>query len=146
MARQIEEYTGLQNQFKSIVKVPWYSVYALQKSMNDERHAIDEELELREEKAVDTHRSIIEKQASRNQAVEKPAQERLEELGRGIALTRCLLSPIAKIPVDVLTLVFQEFVSMGHSAWILVQVCEYWRATALSTASLWGQDMYHGLP
>ncbi|KAG8807812.1 hypothetical protein FRC17_004257 [Serendipita sp. 399] len=149
VAKQIAEYSELRTHLNEIKRASQESVRALENSMNDELRTIDKELkamELKRKRAEDNHQSLIEAQRNRNLAIEEPLQERLNQLGRSIALNRYLLVPVARIPVDVLSLIFQEYVSMECSAWILVLVCEHWKATALSTASLWGQICISVLP
>ncbi|PVF97886.1 hypothetical protein CPB86DRAFT_400980 [Serendipita vermifera] len=48
-------------------------------------------------------------------------------------------SPIGKLPNEILILIFQFYVEMNHSVYVLTQVSERWKQIALRTVSLWSR-------
>jgi hypothetical protein len=45
--------------------------------------------------------------------------------------------PMERIPIEILTLIFEECVIMDMSPWNLTKVCRAWKQVALSTPTLW---------
>ncbi|KAF8178095.1 hypothetical protein K438DRAFT_1978062 [Mycena galopus ATCC 62051] len=74
-------------------------------------------------------------------------QIRVRELSQNLHMKRCLLSPIRRLPPELLQMVFlfaipnrQWFLTVTQSAMDalrLAQVCSYWRTVALDTSKLW---------
>ncbi|KAK7019545.1 hypothetical protein R3P38DRAFT_2713639 [Favolaschia claudopus] len=72
-----------------------------------------------------------------------------EELhaSRHIKLCQFALAPIRRIPPEVLSQIFLEFVALlehenqitniRNGVWLLTHICSYWRAVALSTPAIW---------
>ncbi|PVF95732.1 hypothetical protein CPB86DRAFT_827712 [Serendipita vermifera] len=46
-------------------------------------------------------------------------------------------SPIERLPTEILGLVFEDYVDNDLSAWILTEVCPYWKQVAHSIPTLW---------
>jgi hypothetical protein len=87
-------------------------------------------------------------------------RERWEAQKREVDEHKALLSPIKRIPVDILTSIFlavlenhgrRQIISADHSAVVISHVCQHWRTVSLSTKLLWCNliidiPSYHGLP
>ncbi|PVF95730.1 hypothetical protein CPB86DRAFT_875471 [Serendipita vermifera] len=66
------------------------------------------------------------------------AKKQILFLKRNNAIPQSFSSPIAIVPNEILSHIFQEYVSLGHSAWLLTNVSERWKQVAIRTPLLWG--------
>ncbi|KAG8843432.1 hypothetical protein FRB91_003365 [Serendipita sp. 411] len=64
----------------------------------------------------------------------KKGMERLKRLNR---LQRSLTAPVTKLPVELLGYIFDFYVEMQETPWLLVLVSPLWRRIALSMSRLW---------
>ncbi|PVF92118.1 hypothetical protein CPB86DRAFT_791489, partial [Serendipita vermifera] len=80
---------------------------------------------------------LVETRQSMSRYEADPIAERIKSLKRRNELHRAFAAPIAKLPNEVLGLIFEEFVDMDLCIWPLTKVSERWRRIAFSTFSIW---------
>ncbi|PVF95744.1 hypothetical protein CPB86DRAFT_563116 [Serendipita vermifera] len=68
---------------------------------------------------------------------QEPVQQKLLTLRRANQLSRATVASVRKIPNEVLSLIFQNYVDMDFSVWDLVDVCEQWKHVAFALPHLW---------
>jgi hypothetical protein len=69
----------------------------------------------------------------------KPINDGIANLRRQNDLILASVSPIGKLPNEILGLIFQAYVDMNYSVYILMQVSERWKHIASRTYSLWAK-------
>ncbi|KAF8968486.1 hypothetical protein BDZ97DRAFT_1915951 [Flammula alnicola] len=88
---------------------------------------------------------MLQKEIDRVHCLLEDLSNRHEALSHEIENHRALMSPIRRLPVDVIQEIFAHCLPMEHNPIIsrhecpilLTQICSGWRSIALSTASLW---------
>ncbi|PVF95745.1 hypothetical protein CPB86DRAFT_827722 [Serendipita vermifera] len=68
---------------------------------------------------------------------QEPIHQRVLFLRRANQLSRAFIAAVHKVPDEVLSLIFREYVDMNLSVWDLVDVCAKWQDAAFGTPHLW---------
>ncbi|TFL05506.1 hypothetical protein BDV98DRAFT_600883 [Pterulicium gracile] len=92
-------------------------------------------------------RHVVDEGASKVDALDqviRRLQQHRDQIHRVVLEHQAFLPPIARIPNDVLHLVFDQVVGWGWdlaegNLWTLVSVCRRWRSLAFSQRSLWSR-------
>ncbi|PVF97887.1 hypothetical protein CPB86DRAFT_873808 [Serendipita vermifera] len=108
----------------------------------DLRHGAAEEItkleELIKQVKSNTDNLVSEQEETLRKKV-GPIYQDIGRIRRENDLALAWISPIGKLPNEILSLIFQFYVEMNQSVYGLIQVSERWKQIALSTVSLWSR-------
>jgi hypothetical protein len=82
---------------------------------------------------------LVNTRKSMSQYEQDPIEEKIKSLKRKNELLLATIAPISKLPSELLSLIFEEFVLMDQSIWPLTNVSSRWKQVAFGTHSIWSR-------
>jgi hypothetical protein len=134
MNRREKEIRELEVDLNELQKIEKQIIRELHERMREQTAVY-----LRQKEQIASTQRMITKQQARSSKKQAPLKKKIELLKKRNAILQSSLSPIAKAPNEVLSHIFQEYVSMNLSPWLLTRVSMRWRQVAISTPSLWSR-------
>jgi hypothetical protein len=134
MNRREKEIRELEIDLNELQKLEKQMIRELRERMKEQTAVY-----LRQKEQIASTQRMITKQQARSIKKQTPLKRKIELLKKRNAILQSSLSPIAKAPNEVLSHIFQEYVSMNLSPWLLTRISMRWRQVAISTPSLWSR-------